>query len=124
MLNRAKMSCRFDSCLPHMMTVCFCLLDYLFPAGASAPAVLILPMIKEAFIAALNSHRLNGAEILARLRDKASEKEDAYAWKLLIQWRYKQSIFSGEQIAEMIGMSVHSLNRRIRRYKRIKAKAV
>lgn len=81
-------------------------------------------MIKEAFTATLNSHCLNGAEILARLRDKASEKEDVYAWKVLIQWRYKQSIFSGEQIAEMLNMSVHSLNRRIRRYKKIKAKAI
>lgn len=81
-------------------------------------------MIKEAFIHALDLRRLNGAEILARLQDKAKEKEDAYAWKVLIQWRYNQSIFSGEQIAEMLGMSVHSLNRRIRRYKRIKAKAV
>ena len=64
-----------------------------------------------------------GAEILTRLNDRVNEKEDADAWKLLIAWHYRQQIFSAGQVAEMLGMSIHSLNRRFRRYHRMKSNA-
>jgi hypothetical protein len=81
-------------------------------------------MIRDAFINALDRKRLNGEDILTRLQDKDKEMHDAYAWKLLLHWRDQQSVFTGFDVADMLGMSISQLYRRMRKFGKINAKAV